>query len=126
MATRILRDDPHTSRFKMNGPRRARGKGDRFGPARDKNFLAYVRVRACCVCGAPGPSHAHHHGPRGAGQKTDDFRTVPLCDRCHRAWHQHGCFEPFGYHTRELATEHVLATQVSLLVTWLRDMERAA
>lgn len=56
-------------------------------PARSAAHLERVRALPCCVCGRPGPSHAHHHGPRGVGQKTSDYRTVPLCAMHHDEWH---------------------------------------
>lgn len=57
------------------------------GPARSPRYLAFVREHACAVCGRPGPSHAHHHGPRGMSQKTDDYRTLPLCVEDHAGYH---------------------------------------
>lgn len=55
-------------------------------------FLAFVRRRACCVCGAPAPSQAAHIrtacrtlGKRstGLGEKPSDRWAVPLCSDCH-------------------------------------------
>lgn len=59
-------------------------------PAKAPHYLAYVRQLSCCVCGAEPPNEAHHHGSRGMGQKTDDYRTVPLCFQCHRRFHDTG------------------------------------
>jgi len=56
-------------------------------PARAPHYLAFVRQLPCCVCGSPEPNDPHHWGPRGMGSKTDDFRTVPLCRRCHDRIH---------------------------------------
>lgn len=53
-------------------------------PARAPHYLAFVRELPCCVGGCGAPSDAHHYGPRGVGQKTDDYRTAPVC-----RWH-HG------------------------------------
>ena len=56
-------------------------------------FLAFVRRKPCCVCGAPAPSEAAHikmssiaHGKRGAGmhEKPSDRWVTPLCAGCHR------------------------------------------
>lgn len=45
-----------------------------------------VRVKElpCCVCGAPGPSEAHHilEG-RTPGRKSPDWLMIPLCKDCH-------------------------------------------
>lgn len=58
----------------------------------NKAFLAFVRTKPCCVCGAPPKSHAAHirmasaeHGKRecGKGEKPSDRFTTPLCATCH-------------------------------------------
>jgi hypothetical protein len=55
-------------------------------------FLAFVRSKACCACGAPPRSQAAHvrmgsraHRKRGTGigEKPDDRWSVPLCAGCH-------------------------------------------
>lgn len=55
-------------------------------------FLAFVRRRPCCACGAPAPSQAAHVrmgcptiGKRnaGIGEKPSDRWAVPLCADCH-------------------------------------------
>ena len=55
-------------------------------------FLAFVRRRPCCACGAPAPSQAAHvrmsdaatgNVNPGVGAKPDDRRCVPLCASCH-------------------------------------------
>lgn len=56
-------------------------------PARAPHYLAFVRGLDCVACGAPAPVDPHHFGPRGIAQKTDDYRVVPLCRRCHDAAH---------------------------------------
>lgn len=47
--------------------------------------IARVKALPCCVCGAPGPSDAHHilEG-RTPGRRAPDWLTVPLCHDCHR------------------------------------------
>lgn len=64
----------------------------------DEAYLAFIRSLPCCACGARAPSHAHHEtgGGRGKGQKAPDRRTLPLCFRCHRQFHDlNGRFEGF-------------------------------
>ncbi len=56
-------------------------------PARAPHYLAFVRQLTCVICGAQEPNDPHHYGSRGVGQKTDDYRTVPLCRRCHDRVH---------------------------------------
>lgn len=55
-------------------------------PARAPHYLAFVRQLTCIYCGN-NPCEPHHTGPRGMGQKTDDYRTVPLCTEHHRMFH---------------------------------------
>lgn len=93
-------------------PVRAAPKPD--APLRDGRYLAFVRRRPCLLCGAPAPSHAHHHGRRGLGQKTDDYRTIPLCARDHDAYH--AGLRP------ELSHERAVAAQLDLLIDYLRDL----
>lgn len=57
-------------------------------PARAPHYIAFVRQLQCRACGAPPPNDPHHHGGRGVGQKTDDYRTVPLCRACHDRVHR--------------------------------------
>ncbi len=58
----------------------------------DKAFLAFVRTRRCCSCGAPPPSHAAHirmacreRGKRetGKGERPSDRYATPMCQTCH-------------------------------------------
>jgi hypothetical protein len=69
-------------------------------------YIRWVRKQPCCVCGMPGPSHAHHHtnGPtyppdapapeksvgnkRGKSQKASDWYTLAVCFKCHRKLHE--------------------------------------
>lgn len=55
----------------------------------DPAYLAFVRTRPCCACGARPPSHAHHEtlGGRGKSQKAPDRRTLPFCFECHDDFH---------------------------------------
>lgn len=57
-------------------------------PARADHYLAFVRELPCARCKAPPPSDPHHFGPRGVGEKCDDYRTVPLCRLCHHMAHR--------------------------------------
>lgn len=84
-------------------------------PSRSAAYLAAVRLKPCAVCQAPGPSDPHHWGPRGMGQKTDDFRTVPLCRKHHDEFHSRGMIGGSKAETVEL----FLRAQVDGLVEWL-------
>lgn len=63
---------------------------------RDDAYLDHVRGRACAICSAPPPSDPHHFGPGGTALKTDDRRTVPLCRRCHDAYHNERAIPPYS------------------------------
>lgn len=55
-------------------------------PERDPDYLEYVRTLPCLVCGLQHRSEAHHAkvGQNIAvAMKTEDFRAIPLCHRCH-------------------------------------------
>lgn len=81
--------------------------------ARAPHYLAFVRELPCARCGS-GPCDPHHWGPRGVGQKTDDYRVVPLCRPCHLAAHRG---EGMSYH------EAVL-TMLETLIRYLRVVEQ--
>lgn len=60
----------------------------RTPPVKDPAFLAFLRTKPCCVCGALAPSDAAHirmacaaigKEPPGMQQKPDDKYAVPLC-----------------------------------------------
>lgn len=85
------------------------------GPAQSPKYLAFVRAHPCCLCGAPGPSHAHHQGPRGMSQKTDDYRTIPLCDVDHDGVH--------ASRRPQLTKGLVAHAQRELLVEYVRGLE---
>lgn len=84
-------------------------------PLRDKRYLAYVREQPCCSCQSPGPSDPHHFGPHGMGQKTDDYRTSPLCRKCHDHWHDHGALPDMD---RCESGMLLVMAQVRLMIGW--------
>ena len=83
-------------------------------------YLAFVRARACCSCGLPGPSDPHHAGERGVGQKADDYSCVPLCRRCHGQVTDHYTLPD---RDRAEVVLHFLRVQVALLSEWAHDAE---
>lgn len=54
-------------------------------PAEDQNYLAWIRMQPCAVCGVfrLGLIQAAHVGFRGAGQKCSDREAIPLCRKHH-------------------------------------------
>ena len=89
---------------------------------RSEPYLAYVRKHPCCLCGA-SPSEAHHWSHHGGvmGAKVDDYRTVPLCTKHHRHWHDHGTLPGME---RDASDAFFLRTQRALLeerAAWADD-----
>lgn len=84
---------------------------------REAAYLDFVRSHPCTFCHAPGPSDAHHWGHRGVGQKTSDYRTLPLCRKHHDYYHHHGRFPAMDALTTKLAQQ---AAQLDLLIAWIR------
>lgn len=63
------------------GPRKG---PPRKGPARDKEYKAWIRTQDCCACGVSGRSEAAHTGTDGGmSVKASDYSCVPLCAQCH-------------------------------------------
>lgn len=91
---------------------------------RSEPYLAYVRKHPCCLCGAPGPTEAHHWSHHGGvmGAKVDDYRTVPLCQEHHRYWHDHGTLPG---HDRVGSEGRFLLTQRALLTAWTDENTKA-
>lgn len=102
------------------------------GPARSPEYLEWVRRQACGWCGRSQPSHPHHHGPRGTGQKCSDYLVVPLCasdpglgwEGCHEWYHRTGLLpngrNPFvALGGRDHVDEVLRAIQGRLLVEWV-------
>lgn len=56
--------------------------------AKDKAHIGRVKEMPCALCGAHGPSDAHHilEG-RTPGRKSPDMLVIPLCKDCHQGSH---------------------------------------
>lgn len=93
--------------------------------ARSPKYLSFVRDHACCFCQRGGRSEAHHYGPRGMSQKTDDYRSVPACRECHDMAQQYK-YEKLGFETRDALDAHVYKTQVNLLFEYFVLRRNAA
>lgn len=55
-------------------------------PQHDESYLDYIREQPCIICGVQHRSEAHHTktGQRiGIAIKTEDYRAIPLCHKCH-------------------------------------------
>lgn len=94
-------------------------------PVRSAKYLAWIREFNCVVCDAPPPNHPHHYAGRsgvgGMGEKTDDYRTVPLCWRCHRKIHDYG-IDKFEEKTT-FGHAELQEIQLKFLVFWANQLE---
>jgi len=88
-------------------------------PARAKHYLAFIRERPCIVCGSQVTIDPHHHGRHAMGEKTDDYRCVPLCHYHHMTYHDRG----FAGDLEGWSDEDFLEHTVRLLVLYLRGIE---
>jgi hypothetical protein len=53
-------------------------------PAKDAEYLRFLRRFPCVSCGSGRRIEAAHIGPRGLKQKTSDCLALPLCFMCHQ------------------------------------------
>lgn len=90
---------------------KARGKTKHARRERDFEYMAWVSTRPCLArfqdatgSRCQGRIHVHHmFGRYGADS---DRKTVPLCEACHRAWHNHsGVFEGWSKERRRVYAE---------------------
>lgn len=84
-------------------------------PYRDKKYLEWITKQPSIVTGQR-PSVYHHEGPRGIGQKTDDYRTLPLSDRQHQLIHNKG--KEWFAHTMNIDFKN---TQIRLMMQYLEE-----
>lgn len=76
-------------------PRRPRRRVTGKGPARNRQYLAWIRTMPCVACGSEFQVQAAHTGSDGGtALKASDYSCCPLCWGCHtgnpRAYHQIG------------------------------------
>lgn len=77
----------------------------------DPDYLAFIRTLPCCApgCLARPPSQPHHSTGAGMGTKSGDRDTMPLCWKCHRAFHDgNGRFESWSRLDRRLWQEKMV------------------
>lgn len=52
---------------------------------KSRAHLQRIKEMPCGLCGAHGPSDAHHiREGQGMGQRASDYLAVPLCKECHQ------------------------------------------
>jgi hypothetical protein len=100
------------------------GPNFKVPPDRVDKYLEFVRTKACCICSYPPKSAPHHWSPKafvgGMGSKTSDYRTVPLCQRCHDTFHSTGTVPGMD---RDETRMLFALEQVDLLIQWNRKRE---
>lgn len=53
--------------------------------AASMRYMGRVKELPCFICGAPGPSAAHHiRTGQGGSQRASDYLTIPLCWEHHQ------------------------------------------
>jgi hypothetical protein len=70
--------------------------------AKDRRHFALIKAMSCGVCGAPGPSDAHHI------EQGLHFLCIPLCKDCHQGSHN-------GIHGRRSIWNVLKKTEQSVL-----------
>lgn len=91
---------------------------DHRKPARAKHYLAFIRKFPCIICESP-IVEAHHHGRHAMGEKTDDYRTIPMCHKHHMHYHSQGFTGDLGgWSDADLAQ-----LMIQYLVLYLRGVE---
>ena len=78
---------------------------------KDRAYLARVKACPCSVCGAHGPSEAHHI------RQHEQYLTVALCTDCHR-----GSF--LGLHGQRRAWTLRKMDEWDALAVTLRNLEK--
>ena len=52
---------------------------------KSRAHLQRIKEMPCGLCGASGPSDAHHiREGQGMGQRASDYLAIPLCKDCHQ------------------------------------------
>ena len=85
--------------------------------AAGKRHLAIIKSLPCGLCGASGPSDAHHiREGQGISQRAHDFLAIPLCKDCHQGAHNgiHGNRAMWRIMKKDELT--VLAETIEMLV----------
>ena len=71
-----------------------------------------VRHMSCVLCGANGPSYAHHI--REQGRRVGHFVVIPVCHACHQG--------PQGIHGDKTLLRLYKRTELQLLNETLREL----
>jgi hypothetical protein len=77
--------------------------------ASDRRHLALIKEMPCGVCGASGPSDAHHV------EQHMQFLCIPLCKDCHQGSHN-------GIHGRRSIWNVLKKTELTVLNDTIRQL----
>jgi hypothetical protein len=77
--------------------------------ASDRRHLAVIKEMPCGVCGASGPSDAHHV------EQHMQFLCIPLCKDCHQGSHN-------GIHGRRSIWNVLKKTEMTVLNDTIRQL----
>lgn len=78
-----------------------------------------IKRMDCCLCGAIGPSDAHHiREGQGMSQRAGDYLAVPLCKSCHQG--------PQGVHGDKTMLRVYKVEELDLLAITLERLLNAA
>jgi hypothetical protein len=84
--------------------------------AAERLHIARVKELDCAVCGAHGPSDAHHIlAGRTPGRKSPGFCVIPLCKDCHQ-----GSFN--GIHGQRRMWEVVKVSELDCLAATIERL----
>jgi hypothetical protein len=75
----------------------------------EREHLARIKEMPCGVCGASGPSDAHHI------EQHMQFLCIPLCKSCHQGSHN-------GIHGRKAIWNVLKKTEMSVLNETIRQL----
>lgn len=86
-------------------------------PVRSRQYLAWLRSLPCSYCRSTKQVEAHHWAPTKAmARKPSDLDALPLCEDCHRRFHDTGALAPMDPRTTR---EAFLRAQVRCLQAWI-------
>lgn len=81
-----------------------------------KDHIGRIKQMPCALCGASGPSDAHHiREGMGMAQRNSDWLAIPLCKDCHQGPHN-------GIHGKRMLWNVMKKTELDLLAETFKSM----
>lgn len=75
----------------------------------EREYLGVIKSMNCGVCGAPGPSDAHHI------EQHKQYLCIPLCKDCHQGSHN-------GIHGRKAIWQVMKKDEMSVLNDTIKEV----